>query len=215
MSSDEAEKQKEAILTIIENQDVVNERYSNIRRLGVDGCDGYFSFLFKATDNNTGQEVALKFFDPRKTLYAERVLRFEREAQMLLSLSDETYVINAIEGLCNLDVPCKTDTGIEFVQSFQFIPIELANGNVEEFILSNPPPSAIDSLICFKELVKAVAAIHRRRICHRDLKPGNFLFVNGDLRLSDFGTAKDMSDDSNTISPKYEVHVGDMKILCS
>jgi serine/threonine protein kinase len=39
------------------------------------------------------------------------------------------------------------------------------------------------------ELVSAVAACHRRGVVHRDIKPSNLLFVDGALRLADFGVA--------------------------
>ena len=41
-----------------------------------------------------------------------------------------------------------------------------------------PPPS------------QAVDNIHRERIVHSDLKPANFLVVEGQLKLIDFGIAK-------------------------
>ena len=39
-------------------------------------------------------------------------------------------------------------------------------------------------------LVEAVGTIHTQKIVHSDLKPANFLFVEGALKLIDFGIAK-------------------------
>jgi serine/threonine protein kinase len=38
--------------------------------------------------------------------------------------------------------------------------------------------------------LQAVDTIHRERIVHSDLKPANFLVVEGQLKLIDFGIAK-------------------------
>lgn len=37
---------------------------------------------------------------------------------------------------------------------------------------------------------QAVYSIHEERIVHSDLKPANFLMVEGQLKLIDFGIAK-------------------------
>ena len=39
-------------------------------------------------------------------------------------------------------------------------------------------------------VLQAVDTIHRERIVHSDLKPANFLVVEGQLKLIDFGIAK-------------------------
>jgi serine/threonine protein kinase len=44
------------------------------------------------------------------------------------------------------------------------------------------------------QLVSALEFMHTHNICHRDLKPENVLLSeNGQLRIVDFGTAKDLS----------------------
>jgi serine/threonine-protein kinase TTK/MPS1 len=42
----------------------------------------------------------------------------------------------------------------------------------------------------FQQMVEAVASIHEQRIVHSDLKPANFLIVEGSLKLIDFGIAR-------------------------
>ena len=51
----------------------------------------------------------------------------------------------------------------------------------------------------------AVEAIHNERIVHADLKPANFLFVDGALKLIDFGIAKPISDDTTNIYRESQV----------
>eukprot|EP00951_Prasinocladus_malaysianus_P026842 scaffold239326_cov39-Prasinocladus_malaysianus.AAC.1 len=45
----------------------------------------------------------------------------------------------------------------------------------------------------------AVSTIHDERIVHSDLKPANFIFVKGQLKLLDFGIAKSMQADTTSI----------------
>jgi len=47
-------------------------------------------------------------------------------------------------------------------------------------------------------MLNAVHAIHEERIIHGDLKPANFLFVKGALKLIDFGIAKAIQGDDTT-----------------
>ncbi len=42
--------------------------------------------------------------------------------------------------------------------------------------------------------------IHEARIVHSDLKPANFLVVEGQLKLIDFGIAKAISSDTTSIA---------------
>jgi serine/threonine-protein kinase TTK/MPS1 len=51
----------------------------------------------------------------------------------------------------------------------------------------------------WKEMLLAVHHIHENRIVHGDLKPANFVFVRGHLKLIDFGIAKSFSSDTTNI----------------
>jgi serine/threonine protein kinase len=47
---------------------------------------------------------------------------------------------------------------------------------------------------------QAVAGIHALRIVHSDLKPANFMLVQGQLKLIDFGIAKAIQGDTTSIA---------------
>ncbi|GLD97215.1 hypothetical protein PINS_up005898 [Pythium insidiosum] len=59
--------------------------------------------------------------------------------------------------------------------------------------------------VIWTQMLNAVDAIHRERIIHGDLKPANFLFVNGALKLIDFGIAKAISNDTTNIERDSQV----------
>ncbi len=51
----------------------------------------------------------------------------------------------------------------------------------------------------WSEMLESVDHIHEHRIVHGDLKPANFVFVKGHLKLIDFGIAKSFSNDTTNI----------------
>ena len=52
--------------------------------------------------------------------------------------------------------------------------------------------------LTWQQMLSAVHCIHEERIIHSDLKPANFLFVRGSLKLIDFGIAKAIQSDETT-----------------
>jgi serine/threonine-protein kinase TTK/MPS1 len=49
--------------------------------------------------------------------------------------------------------------------------------------------------------------VHEQRIVHSDLKPANFLLVEGQLKLIDFGIAKAISGDTTSIARESQVRL--------
>mmetsp|Transcript_43343 Transcript_43343/g.76015 ORF Transcript_43343/g.76015 Transcript_43343/m.76015 type:complete len:730 (+) Transcript_43343:645-2834(+) len=52
--------------------------------------------------------------------------------------------------------------------------------------------------LTWQQMLTAVYSIHEERIIHSDLKPANFLFVRGALKLIDFGIAKAIEREDTT-----------------
>ena len=52
--------------------------------------------------------------------------------------------------------------------------------------------------LTWQQMLSAVHCIHEERIIHSDLKPANFLFVRGALKLIDFGIAKAIQSEDTT-----------------
>ena len=57
----------------------------------------------------------------------------------------------------------------------------------------------------WEQMLHAVDTIHRERIVHSDLKPANFLVVEGQLKLIDFGIAKAIQADTTSIARESQV----------
>jgi len=72
------------------------------------------------------------------------------------------------------------------------------------------PPATLDLAFTryyWAEMLHCVAAVHALDIVHSDLKPANFLLVQGQLKLIDFGIANAIDTD-NTVNVHRDSHVG-------
>jgi len=58
----------------------------------------------------------------------------------------------------------------------------------------------------WREMLECVQAVHRYDIVHSDLKPANFLLLQGKLKLIDFGIANSIGND--TVNVHREQHIG-------
>ncbi|KAL0224722.1 hypothetical protein RCL1_002634 [Eukaryota sp. TZLM3-RCL] len=77
-----------------------------------------------------------------------------------------------------------------------------------DYSLQYPTPLTLESLDFALQLVSAVKYLHARSVLHHDIKPANLLVCNGKLKVSDFGTARTISNNtvknvSVTYTPKY------------
>ncbi|CAM9815260.1 unnamed protein product, partial [Laminaria digitata] len=66
--------------------------------------------------------------------------------------------------------------------------------------------------VLWQQICQAVHAMHEQRVVHGDLKPANFVFVRGALKLIDFGIAKAISSDTTNIS--RDSRLGTMNYMC-
>lgn len=76
---------------------------------------------------------------------------------------------------------------------------------------SPPPPRTHQPALT---LPQAVSGVHEQRIVHSDLKPANFLLVEGQLKLIDFGIAKAISGDTTSIAREAQVNLVCTYTIC-
>ena len=132
--------------------------------------------IFKATDKQTNQTVAVKVpflqFESDPGFYS----RFQREEAIGMKL-DHPYLLKFI--------PVEN-------RSRPYIVTEYLRGYTLAHLLNNirPLPEA-DALKFASRICDALAHMHEREIVHRDLKPQNIMVcTDGTLRIMDFGIAK-------------------------
>jgi serine/threonine protein kinase len=204
---------REAIIQIVERRTELDKRFSNIRRLGPLGGHGHFSILFRAYDKISEKDVALKFYDPLRTFEPDapyRIGSFQREAKILEELSGEPNIIGWISPINQFTE--KLDAGgISLDLPFTYFALELAETDLGS-VINSQVLTAENILESFHLICTSVRRLHHRGYAHRDLKPTNFLIMSdGSVRLSDFGTAKKLTDSSPALSASYVCPPGDLR----
>lgn len=207
---DPREQQRiEAYLSIIEGRGVIDGRFTNLRRIDPIGGGGTFSLIVTADDLITGESVVLKFFHPDRYTPADsyRWDSFERESKLLEELGECRDVIKLVSGQSEFLYPVPGI--IPFDIRFSFYAMEKASSSLEsELTAGNLSTEAM--LLVFRGLTRAIQHTHSKRIAHRDIKPANIQMTDSGPKLSDFGTARKISDSIPPISSAYSWPPGDL-----
>jgi serine/threonine protein phosphatase PrpC len=173
--------------------------------LGTMLSDGRYSRVFRAT--GTSGPVIIKF--PKPATGAEPVLRlaFLREAWIAARLRSP-WIAEVIES---------PRSALYTVMPFY------EGETLEQRLLRRPPVSRTEGTAIAGKLAKAVAALHRAGVIHRDIKPDNVILQpHGGLKLIDLGVARlpniaDFPASSVPGTPSYMApemiagHLGDEK----
>jgi serine/threonine protein kinase/Tol biopolymer transport system component len=134
--------------------------------------------VYRATDTNLKRQVAIKVLPDAVATDSERLARFQREAEVLASLSHPN--IAAIYGL-------------ERADGQTALVMELVEGPTLADRIAQGPLSVVDSLEIATQIAGALEAAHDQGIIHRDLKPANVKITPaGTVKVLDFGLAKAM-----------------------
>ena len=143
--------------------------------------------VYRARDERLKRDVAVKVLPALFSADADRLRRFEQEAQ-------------AAGGLNHPNITAVYDLGSH--EGAPYIVTELLEGETLRARLlagSLPVRKAIDYAV---QIARGLAAAHEKGIVHRDLKPENlFLTKDGRVKILDFGLAKlkpETGDDGKT-----------------
>ena len=143
--------------------------------------EGGMGEVYRATDTRLKRSIAIKVLPAALTADKDRLVRFEREAQLLASLNHPN--IAHVYGFESAALPDGS--------SGHFIAMELVAGeDLAERLQRGSIP--IDEAIAIaKQIAEALEEAHERGIVHRDLKPANVKITpDGRVKVLDFGLAK-------------------------
>jgi serine/threonine protein kinase len=184
----------------------------NICRIDSVGGDGCFSLVFKAKDNVSKKQrpVALKFFDPLCSGDSYLTNCFHRESEILKDFQGQRNILPLVQEKTSLNLILEHN-GIPFPLPLMFYSSYLADFNLRQYIYGDRA-DFLTNLLYFREMCKAVQRIHSKKLCHRDLKPGNFLvYKKKYVCLSDFGTSRYFNESSKPLQDHYRFPVGDKR----
>jgi len=159
--------------------------YTQLQTIGRGGSSKVY--LVQGPDRKV---VALKRVT---TECAKSLEAFQNEVTLLQQLRNEKCVIQVIDAEVDRD------------RKRIHIVMEAGEMDLTRFLLSEPRLTLTKVQNLWRQMLEAVQVIHRARIVHSDLKPGNFLLVNGQLKVIDFGIAKRISNDTTNISREASI----------
>ena len=160
--------------------------YEVTAQIGVGGMGE----VYRATDTNLKRAVAIKVLPASVAADAERLARFQREAEVLASLNHPN--IAAIYGL-------------ERSGGTTALVMELVEGPTLADRIAQGAIPIDEALPIAKQIAEALEAAHEQGIIHRDLKPANIkVRADGTVKVLDFGLAKAM-EPAGAMSPSVSM----------
>src|SRR5438093_11420014 len=125
---------------------------------------GGFGEVYRARDTKLKRDVAIKILPEELSRDAERVARFQREAEVLASLNHPN--IAAIYDLDEAD-------------GSRFLVLELVEGETLAERIKRGALPVHEALDIAKHIAEALEAAHEKGVVHRDLKPANVKITPG------------------------------------
>ena len=146
--------------------------YRVIEKIG----QGGMGEAYRATDTKLNRDVALKILPEQFAADSQRMGRFQREAEVLASLSHANI---------------GHMYGIEDAGASKALVLELIEGLTLAEKISSGPIAIEETLKIAIQMAEGLEAAHEKGVIHRDLKPANIkLTPEGQVKILDFGLAK-------------------------
>jgi eukaryotic-like serine/threonine-protein kinase len=131
--------------------------------------------VYRARDAKLGREVALKALPDQLANDADRLARFQREAQVLASLN-HPHIAQIY--------------GFEDSSGTHALVMELVEGETLAQLLAGAALQLARAVLIASQIADALEAAHEKGIIHRDLKPANVMVTHGGaVKVLDFGLA--------------------------
>jgi len=157
---------------------MIGKTISHYRILGQVG-EGGMGVVYVAEDTQLGRRVAIKIPHAGRDEQHYRA-RFLREAR-------------AVSRLSHKNVAAVFDYG-ETPEGQPYIVMELVTGQTLGEMLAAEGLSVARAVEVIREVAEALAAAHEKGIVHRDIKPSNVIVNEREVKVLDFGLAKQLHE---------------------
>ena len=154
---------------------MIGSRISHFRILEKIGAGG-MGEVYQAEDVDLGRQVAIKVLPPHLMDDESRRARFITEARTAAAVTHPNIATIHEIG---------EDGGRTFIA------MELVQGRTLRSLVRKQPLELKEAVRIATEIASGLAAAHKARIAHRDLKPDNILLTSeGHVKILDFGLAR-------------------------
>ena len=152
---------------------VIKSRYKLIDEIG----RGSFATVYIARDTENNHIYAVKVMHTELADDGELLARFQREAHILLNLSDP-HIVRIID--------------YDDENNMHFIVMDYIDGqNLKYHTLTHGPLEPMQAMEYARQIAQGLDAAYKHGVVHRDIKPQNILINSkGEVKITDFGLAR-------------------------
>src|SRR5579859_538113 len=152
---------------------VIKGRYKLIDERG----RGNFATVYIARDQENNHIYAVKIMHLELANEDELLARFQREAHILLNLSDP-HIVRIID--------CGNDN------TTQYITMDCVDGQtLKYYMINDGPMDPLRALNYTHQIAEGLDTAYKQGVVHRDIKPQNILINSNDMvKITDFGLAR-------------------------
>lgn len=165
----------------------VNGRiYSILKQIGSGGSSKVFQVL-----NEKKQINAIKYVNLE-----------DADSQTIESYRNEIAFLNKLQQHSDKIIRLYD---YEITEQYIYMVMECGNIDLNSWLKKKKSINPWERKSYWKNMLEAVHIIHQHGIVHSDLKPANFVIVDGMLKLIDFGIANQMQPDTTSIVKDSQV----------
>ncbi|XP_054839104.1 dual specificity protein kinase TTK [Eublepharis macularius] len=150
-----------------------------------------------------GSSKVFQVLDEKKHLYAIKYVNLEEaDQQTIESYKNEIVHLNKLQQHSDKIIRLYD---YEINEKSIYMVMECGNIDLNSWLKKKKTINPWERKSYWKNMLEAVHTIHQHGIVHSDLKPANFLLVDGMLKLIDFGIANQMQPDVTSIVKDSQV----------
>ncbi|KAF3840148.1 hypothetical protein F7725_018865 [Dissostichus mawsoni] len=150
-----------------------------------------------------GSSKVYQVLDHKKQLFAVKYVDLEEaDAQTVESYKNEIQHLNHLQLYSDQIIKLYD---YEITNSYIYMLMECGNLDLNTWLRNRKTVNPLDRKFYWRNMLEAVHTIHNHGIIHSDLKPANFVIVNGSLKLIDFGIANRLQPDVTSIMKDSQI----------
>ncbi|XP_031311827.1 dual specificity protein kinase TTK isoform X1 [Camelus dromedarius] len=150
-----------------------------------------------------GSSKVFQVLNEKKQIHAIKYVNLEEaDSQTIDSYRNEIAYLNKLQQHSDKIIRLYD---YEITDQYIYMVMECGNIDLNSWLKKKKSIDPWERKSYWKNMLEAVHTIHQHGIVHSDLKPANFLIVDGMLKLIDFGIANQMQPDTTSIVKDSQV----------